>query len=229
MNKYINIKIYLLLSSIFCTILVTGNLIFQKFISLNLSNLLLFEISVGVLLYPITFIITDLITEFFGKQWANYAVRVGIICDIIIMGLVYISNNLPATSWSPVNDKIFSHVFSIYGIASIASLFACFIAQCTDITIFAWIKKLTGKRMMWLRCNVSTIAAQLIDTISVNGLLCIFGIIPTDKLIMITLNSFLFKLLAAVLLSTPIFYLCYFAINKLLTKTHKDKFSIEVL
>lgn len=214
MNDSKKIKIYLLLSGIFCAILVTSNLIFQKYISLSLSSLLYFEISVGVLLYPFTFIITDLITEFFGRQWANITVRVGIICDIITMGLVYISNSLPATTWSPIDDKTFSNVFSVYGFAALASLVACFAAQSVDIYIFAWIKNQTGKQLMWLRCNVSTIIAQFIDTVCVNGLLCAFSIIPVNKLFSIIHSSFLFKLLSAILLSTPIFYLCFFAIKK---------------
>jgi len=75
--------------------------------------------------------------------------------------------------------------------------------------------------MMWLRCNVSTIIAQLIDTISVNGILCIFGIIPIGKVMSIISSSFLFKFLASVIVSTPIFYLGYFIICEYLSKNQK--------
>ncbi len=211
-------KVYLLLSVIFCSIIVTGNLIFQKFVYFGVSDLLHFEVSIGVLLYPVTFIVTDLITEFFGKKRAQYTVVVSIICDVLIMGLIYLSIALPATNWSPVSDEVFAQVFSGYGVASVASLIACFISQNADIIIFSWVKKHTGDKMLWIRCNVSAICGQIIDTISVCSLLCIFGIIPMEKLLSLITSSLAFKLLAATLLSTPLYYFCYFIISRCLDK-----------
>jgi uncharacterized integral membrane protein (TIGR00697 family) len=219
MHKIFNslsVKIYLTLSCIFCAIYVSGNLIVQKFIYLNLASSLTLQVSVGVLFYPLTFIITDLITEFFGKKFASYTVLVGLVCDILILSLIFLSDCLPATTWSPVDNETFTKVFSVYGISSIASLSACYISQTADIMIFSHIKKLTGKRIIWLRCNVSTIIAQLVDTFTVVGLLCIFGLIPVNQFFEVTFSSYLYKLLAAIFLSTPFFYLGYYIINKLL-------------
>lgn len=212
------VKVYLILSAIFCAILITGNLIFQKYISINLRNSMVFEVSVGVLLYPVTYIITDLITEFFGKSWARFTVKVSILCDLLIMSLIYLSNALPATSWSPVNDQLFSRVFSGYALASIGSLIACYISQTSDIIIYSYLKKLTGDRMLWVRCNVSTIIAQFIDTMCVSSILCFFNIIPIDRLWIVIFNSFAFKFIVSAVFSTPIFYSAYYAISKFIGK-----------
>jgi hypothetical protein len=211
-------RMYMLLSTVFCSIIVAGNLIFQKFINIKLGNVFIVEVSVGILLYPITFILSDLIAEFFGKGHANYTVRAALVCELIIFGLIYVSNNLYATPWSPVDDQVFSKVFGAYGVASIASLTACFVAQTADIYIFSWIKNLTGKRKMWLRCNVSTIIAQVVDTFVIVGLLSAFEVIPFYKFLPVVINSLVFKISTSIFLSTPIFYVCHFLIYNFLNK-----------
>jgi uncharacterized integral membrane protein (TIGR00697 family) len=122
-------KIYLILGCIFCTTVVTGNLIFQKFISLDIPYLPTLDISVGVLLYPITFLISDLLTEFYGKERAKFVVQVTVITSLIVMLLLYISIKLPAVHWSPISDIEFQKAFNVYGLGSLASIIAIYIGQ----------------------------------------------------------------------------------------------------
>ena len=92
-----SVKLYIFLCSLFCTIVITGNLIFQKFVTVNILSLE-FELSVGVLLYPVTFLISDLTAEFYGNQHANHMIKMSVLCSLIVMGLIMIGDYFPATS-----------------------------------------------------------------------------------------------------------------------------------
>ncbi len=203
-----SIKLYVILCSIFCTIIVTGNLIFQKFIILDLFSQS-FEISVGVFLYPITFLISDLVTEFYGKKNAELMIRTGVICSLVVLCLITIADLLPATDWSVVDDNTFHQVFNAYGVASFASIIANYIGQLIDIHIFSHIKTLTNGKHLWIRNNVSTIVGQFVDTITVVSILSIFSIIPVGQFFIVIYGSLAFKILAA-LLDTPLYLGHYF-------------------
>lgn len=201
------------MNAIFCTLIVTGNLIFQKFVSIDLY-LSTFEVSVGVLLYPVTFLISDLVTEFYGVENAKFMVRNGVICSLIVMLLLAVSDFLSATDWSIVDDQTFHMVFNAFGIASFASIIANYVGQVVDIHIFAHIKHLTKGKHLWIRNNVSTIIAQFIDTITVVTMLAIFSIIPWDNYTIIIYSSICFKVIAA-LLDTPFCYLGHYFISRI--------------
>ena len=208
-------KIYLILGCIFCTTVVTGNLIFQKFISLDIPYLPTLDISVGVLLYPITFLISDLLTEFYGKERAKFVVQVTVITSLMVMLLLYISIKLPAVHWSPISDIEFQKAFNVYGLGSLASIIAIYIGQLTDIIIFSWLKVKTNNKHLWLRNNVSTIIAQFIDTTTVLIILSIFNILPWQQFLDVFISSIIFKIIAA-LLDTPFCYFGHYLIKRLI-------------
>ena len=207
-----SLKLYVIFCSIFCTIIVTANLIFQKFVSINLFGNVL-EISVGVMLYPITFLISDFVTEFYGKESARFMVNIAILCSFIVFILILVSDYYPATEWSMIDDTIFHKVFNVYGIGAIASIIANYSGQLVDIYLFSYLKLLTDGKYLWLRNNVSTILGQFVDTAVVISILCIFGIIPQEQFFIISLSSLSFKILAA-LADTPLCYLGYYLIRK---------------
>ncbi|SVA46973.1 uncharacterized protein METZ01_LOCUS99827 [marine metagenome] len=220
-NKLWQDRIYLLLAGIFIASLISSNLIFQKFFfwtpfaflanpdSGNWVSWLseyTFELSVGILPYPITFLVTDIISEIYGREKANRVVMVGFISSIFIMGVVMVGDMVSATQWSPVDDSVFHRVFGLFGPAVFASMTAYITAQFIDIRIFHFWKRKTNNRHLWLRNNGSTIFSQLIDTLSVLFLLCSFGVIDWVRFYPLLLNGFLFKVLVA-LIDTPFFYL----------------------
>lgn len=206
------VKLYTLLCSIFCTIIITGNLIFQKFISFELFNQT-FVITVGVLLYPITFLISDLVTEFFGKNNATFIVKVSVACSLIILLLIKIADNCHSSSWSKVDDPTFHLVFGAYPSAIIISIFANYIGQIADIYVFAYLKQLTHSRYLWLRNIASTFIGLTIDALIVTSLLALFGLVEFEYFRDIMLGSVMFKLFATII-SVPIYYLFYFIIDK---------------
>jgi len=184
-NKFLAQRLYFFLSSIFITALVVSNLIFQKFFSwypfnFEVFGIKLFELSVGVLPYPITFLITDIISEIFGKRKANQVVIMGIVASIFSIGLLLLGDVLPANSTSPIDDETFNLVFSASPLAVLASMTAYLIAQFLDIRIYHFWKQLTKGKYLWLRNNFSTFSSQIIDSTTVIALLCFFDILTWD-------------------------------------------------
>ena len=211
-------RLYLILGLLFVTSLIVSNLIFKKFFyyypfNSSLFGVKLFEISVGILPYPITFLITDLISEIYGKKKANEVVFGGIIASFFAMGIIYISNVVPATSWSPVSDEMFSTVFGSTSIAVMSSMLAYLFAQFVDIQIYHFWKSITKGKHLWLRNNFSTFLSQFIDTATVLILLCSFGEIKWRLFTGLLMAGFLFKVIIAAL-DTPILYIFVFFIRK---------------
>ena len=197
--------IYLILASMFIAALVASNLIFQKFFCWNPFGFFRFELSVGILPYPITFLITDIISEIYGKKKANQVVIAGIFASFFSMGIILAANYTPAIENSPINNALFSKVFGLSPIAVLASMLAYLFAQFIDIRIFHFWKRKTKGKHLWLRNNFSTFSSQLIDTLTVVTLLSVFEVLPWSMFISLVLSGFLFKILIA-LLDTPILY-----------------------
>jgi hypothetical protein len=211
-------RIYLFLAALFITSLVVSNLIFQKFFywypfSVRLFGSNLFELSVGILPYPITFLITDLISEIYGKKRANQVVTAGIFASFFSIVILLIAQAVPAIPASPVDDATFDKVFALSPLAVLASMLAYLFAQYIDIRIYHFWKNLTRGKMLWLRNNFSTFASQFIDTFTVIVLLCSFGVLPWSLFWGLLVSGVLFKILVAAL-DTPLLYLLVFLFRK---------------
>ena len=212
-------SIYLYMGALFITSLVVSNLIFQKFFYWNpfgevtVFGAPLFELSVGILPYPITFLITDLISEIYGKKKANQVVTAGIFASFFSMGIILIGNYAPAIPSSPVDDVTFTKVFGLSPLGVLASMLAYLAAQYIDISIYHFWKKVTKGKMLWVRNNFSTFSSQFVDTLTVVSLLCIFGVLPWDKFYGLVISGFIFKIIIAVL-DTPFLYLFVYLIRK---------------
>ena len=203
-------SLYLILAGIFIASLVSCNLIFQKFFQIEIwipiIGYYVFEQSVGLLPYPITFLVTDIISEIYGAKKANQVVTSGLIASLFMLLVVSVANIVPMASWSPVSSDVFNQVFGLSGVAVFASMMAYLFAQYIDIRVFHFWKKLTNGKHLWLRNNASTIFSQFIDTFSVLFLLCFFDVIPWEKFAILLLNGFIFKVFFAAF-DTPLFYL----------------------
>lgn len=205
--------IYLILASLFITSLVTSNLIFQKFFLWNPFGLYEFELSVGIIAYPVTFLVTDIISEIYGRKRANRVVQAGIFASAFALLIVVVSTKAPATVWSPINDSTFKQVFGFTFIAVGASLAAYLLAQFLDVQIFHFWKRITKGKHLWLRNNFSTFSSQLVDTGTVLLLLCSFGVIEWDLFWILLLNGYIFKVMFA-LFDTPIVYAVVYFMRK---------------
>ena len=169
-------------------------------------NLFGFEATGGNALYAATFLITDILSENYGKKQANKAVVLGFLAMLIWLGgtqitLLYSPND--ADFISPALRDLFGLVPRI----TVASLIAYTISQLTDVQIYHFIWKKTGGggRLLWLRNNGSTFISQLIDT-AIFTSIAFWGAVETSVFVSILLTTYLFKVIVA-LGDTPFMYL----------------------
>lgn len=219
-------RIYLVLAALFICSLVVSNLIFQKFFYWNPFGIFKFEISVGLLPYPLTFLITDAVSEIYGRRKANDLVLAGIFASVFSLGIIYVANVAPAIKASPVDDMVFSNVFGATSIAIIASMSAYLLAQFIDVQIYHFWKRLTKGKMLWLRNNFSTVFSQFIDTLAVLLLLCYNDIIAWDKFTTLLAAGFLFKVLVA-FLDTPLLYGIVYIFRRLFNLNQGQEIQID--
>ena len=209
-------KLYLILAGIFVASLVSCNLIFQKFFQIDIwipfYGNYTFQQSVGLLPYPITFIVTDIISEIYGKRKANDVVTTGLIASLFMLLIVTISDIIPSAPFG-IGSEIFSKVFGLSSAAVFASMLAYLFAQYIDVRVYHFWKKLTNGKHLWLRNNASTVFSQFIDTFSVLFLLCYFGAIQWEMFWVLFINGFLFKVFFAAF-DTPIFYICAYYLKR---------------
>ena len=160
----------------------------------------------GIIAYPVTFLVTDLISELFGKKRANQVVISGFFASVFTTALIFISMNATAAEWSPIDSQTFNKVFGLSAPAFLASMVAYLCAQFIDVRIFHFWKRLTKGKYLWLRNNASTMFSQLVDTSLVLVILCSAGAIEWERFTTLLFMGWLFKVLVA-LIDTPIIYL----------------------
>ena len=202
-NKNFKDQFYIILSGIFIASLVTCNLIANKFVTVDLG-FKVFVVSAGILPYPITFLVTDLISELYGQKKANLVVIAGFFASMVVLLFLWLGGQFNAIPDSIVTDEVYNSVFRNAWRIIAASMVAYLFAQVVDVRIFHFWKKLTNGKHLWLRNNASTVVSQLLDTILV---ICIlfFGVWGTDQIFSAIIDGWIFKMLMA-LIDTPIIY-----------------------
>ncbi len=135
-----------------------------------------FVLAVGVLPYPVTFLCTDFISEFYGRKRANFLVWVGLLLNLWVVFIMWLGGVLPPevpidveTGLPPIgtHGRVFFEVRMLTFGAVAASMVAYLAAQLCDVHIFHFWKRLTGGKHLWLRNNGSTMVSQLVDTSAV--------------------------------------------------------------
>lgn len=212
-------RIYISLCSLFAVLIVTGNLVYQKFVILPILPFHTFELSIGAILYPFTFMISDLVAEFYGRDKARFCVKLALSLNILIALIIFTMDHLPATTWSAVDNHMFHQVFGHTAGASLISVTAAYVSQRFDIWAYLFIRNKTG----WLGLSNfgSTSISLFIDTCIVISILNFFGLIPAGQAWWLIFNGYLFKLCLAVC-NVPVFYASLAAINTLKRNAAKD-------
>ena len=196
-------QFYIILAGIFIASLVTCNLIANKFVTVDLG-FKVFIVSAGILPYPLTFLVTDLISELYGQRKANLVVFSGFIASMFVLLFLWLGSQFEAIPGSIVNDSTYNSVFQNAWRLIAASMVAYLFAQFVDVRIFHFWKKLTNGKHLWLRNNGSTVASQLVDTTLVICILFV-GVWENDQILSAIRDGWLFKMLMA-LIDTPIIY-----------------------
>ncbi|MBL57318.1 MAG: hypothetical protein CMP61_09025 [Flavobacteriales bacterium] len=204
---------YVFLGGVFIAFLVVCNLIANKFISVQTPfRKSPFILSAGVLPYPITFLLTDLLSEFYGVKKTAKIIFTGFIASIFIVAVLYLGGLFPAIDGSPVTDGDYDRVFGNSWRVISASMMAYLSAQFIDVYLYEFWKKLTKGKMLWLRNNGSTIFSQLFDTTLV-VLVLFLGVKTLSEIGKLILDGWTFKVICA-LIDTPIIYVSVFLIRK---------------
>lgn len=195
-----------------------------------------FNLSAGVLLWPVVFIMTDIINEYFGRRGVRFLsfTAAGLILYAFFM--VYFSMGLvPSDFWivretsaGPLNmDAAFNSIFGQGMWIIIGSLTAFLIGQLIDVTVFHYLKEKTGSPKIWLRATGSTVVSQLVDSFVVLFIAFYIGAGWSLELVLaICVVNYTYKFLVAVLL-TPILYVIHFFINIYLGKDLSEKLMLE--
>jgi len=218
-----NESTYSLLVAIFAAILVLTNIIGVKIFTFApdiFPNGLFgnsITLTTGIITYPLTFLITDIVSEIYGEKKATRMVFLGFIVSIISLFFIQLAVFLPGSNvwinsdlgYNTVKEmqNAYESVFTLPGILIVASMTAYLVAQVVDVKIFHFLKRITSGKHLWLRNNLSTSVSQLIDTIIVNSIFLYIGLgLSFNIIFQIIVTTYVFKIIIA-LIDTPIVYL----------------------
>ncbi len=206
--------VFLVLAGFFITNAIVAELIGGKLVQF----FGLFTQSIGIILWPVIFLLTDLINEYYGKDGVKKLtyITVGLISFTFIVLSVALS--IPATSFSPVSDSVFDTIFGQSQWIIVGSIIAFLLSQLVDVYVFWMFKKVTGDKHIWLRATGSTMVSQLIDTFVVQFIAFVLpGKWPFSEFLTNASWGYAFKLLVALAL-IPMIYLGHYVIGKYLKK-----------
>ena len=209
--------IYLILSGIFITNAVVAEMIGGKLIDVYGHTL-----SLGILPWPIVFITTDLMNEYFGPKGVRRLIFITAALIIYAFVILWLGMKIPALSFSPVDDASFHVVFGQSMWIIVGSITAFILSQLIDVYVFAQFKKRTAGKMIWLRATGSTVISQWIDTFVVAGIAFYLpGKVDFNQFINMCITGYVVKLGLAILL-TPAIYLGHFIIGKYIPKFESE-------
>ena len=188
--------LYLFLATLFITALIVCNLIANKFVTVDLG-FKTFILSAGVLPYPITFLVTDILSEIYGRKKTNAVVMMGFAALLFTLFILWLGSVFPSIDNSPVTDELYQTAYGNSWRVIMSSMVAYIIAQLVDVRLFHFWKGLTGGKHLWLRNNASTIVSQLVDTTLVVSVLFV-GSVSTMEIAEMVRDGWMFKALVAV-------------------------------
>lgn len=159
-------RLFMFLVGGFVTCLIVGDLIGGRLYGFRFASIE-WGISAGMIPFPVTFLLTDLLNEFYGKRVARAVTVVGFCMAVLTVGLVYLAGAIPAAPFTAISQACYENAFQGSIRIFAASLTAYFVAQFVDIGVFHALKMATKNEKLWLRATGSTVISQLIDTITI--------------------------------------------------------------
>jgi uncharacterized integral membrane protein (TIGR00697 family) len=211
--------ILILLSGFFITNTIVAEMIGSKLISFGGP----FVNSVGLVLWPFVFILTDILNEYYGKEFVRKLtfITVGLISYIFF--ILFIALKIPAVDFSPTTDASFNNVFGQSMFMIVASLIAFIVSQLIDSFVFWFVRKRTGNKSLWLRATASTLVSQLIDTFIVQIIAFVIpGVWTFSQFLQNASFAYLLKVLIAISL-IPIIWILHKALDKYFGEKEAEK------
>ena len=240
-------RLFIILAGIFITNALLAEIIGVKIFSaesmvglqpaqLNILGFVMdFNLTAGALIWPVVFITTDLINEYFGKPGVK---RISYLTAVLILYaflVIFMAIELPpAEWWGQLRDdqgNVFNMDLAFNRILGqglriiVGSLTAFLIGQLVDVFVFQKLRQITGNTRLWLRATGSTLVSQLVDSFVVL-FIAFYGVFPTDQIIAIVITNYIYKFSVAILL-TPVIYLGHYFIDRYLGKENAVQLSDE--
>lgn len=199
-----------------------GKLIFVGDTSWRLGPFGPFAMSVGVIPWPIVFVTTDLVNEYFGRRGVRRLTLLAAAMIAYAFIVLTLTMQVPATPFSGVDDASYNKVFGQSRWIIVGSLAAFLISQLVDVLVFHTLRRRTGKALLWLRATGSTVVSQAIDSIVVLwiGLALPLHWTPT-QFANVAIPNYLVKLVIAVCM-TPVVYLGHWLVERYLGHSVAD-------
>ena len=193
----------------------------------------------GVLLWPVVFVMTDVINEYFGQKGVRFLSYLAVALIAYAFFMVFNAIRLEPADWwvtqyadngVPDMQAAFSNIFGQGNWIIIGSLVAFLLGQIIDVLVFHRIKKITGEKHIWLRATGSTLISQFIDSFVVLYIAFVLG--PAkwsfDLFLNVGIVNYIYKFIMAIAL-TPLIYLAHYIIDKYLGVTLSTKLRMEAM
>lgn len=209
-----NQLVFGIMTSIFVACLLVANLTGALLIDVPLPWGTVQVISGGILTFPITFLLTDMINEFYGETGAKQITWLGFVMVLGFAGLFQVMQQLPVSTHTVLQLETFTKVITPFTNMIQASLLAYIVGQFLDIALFRLFKHLTGNKWLWMRATGSTLISQLFDSFIVT-FVAFWGTLPVEQIMAVGQGNYLVKVLAAILI-TPLLYLGHRLVFRLL-------------
>jgi len=220
-------KLYSWLAAFFVTALITANLIGAKFFYFGDVSILGLDLriehSVGMFAFPITFLLTDLLNEYYGKRAARRVTYIGLATSSFAFLLIYLARVAPPAPADRtfVVEQTFQDVFKVGNVMIVASLAAYMLGQLTDIWVFHIFKRITGGRLLWLRATGSTVVSQGVDSLTISLVLGYGSALATGEraslefILVTAAKGYILKFVIAVCI-TPLIYAGHAVMHRVL-------------
>lgn len=206
-----NQLVFTVFAGIFITSAIVAELISAKSVPTLFSPII-----AGIIPWPIVFLLTDVMNEYFGKTAVKRLsyITAGLIAFCFL--LVFIAVEIPTDANSYLSDAEFRKAFGGSLPIMIGSITAFLVSQLLDVRLFRLFNRLTGGRMIWLRSTGSTVVSQLVD-----GFIVLFigfwlpGVYSFEQILVFWISGYSVKLIIAILL-TPFVYLMHYLAKQIL-------------
>lgn len=211
------IRLFAILAAIFVTCLLVGDIIGGKLIELSVFGHT-FTLTVGMIPFPVTFLLTDVLNEFYGQKIARFVTLIGFAMAALAWGFIVIAGAIPIAAftqspdWTGVTEHSFQNVFLNSLRMIVASMCAYIVAQFVDIGVFHLLKRISSNKLLWLRATGSTMASQLIDTVVIS-IVAWSGTMSMERILNVMVSSYTLKVMIAVGL-TPLVYLAHTVVQR---------------
>ena len=202
-------KLYVYLGAIFVACLLLGDIIGGKTLATPLG-----PISVGIIPFPVTFLLTDVVNDFYGRKGATFLTWLGFWMAVLAYFVLQFSTWLRPDVSTYFTQAEFAKVFGGGAQLFIASIVAYLCGQILDIHVFQFWKALTQSKHLWLRATGSTILSQVIDTVTINVIFWRWTASKDWNWIGLKVGrEYLIKLVVAILLTPAVYALHTFVVK----------------